>query len=156
MLIILSLFTRIYPYFFVSLSFSLLFFFSLLWKCPAWLNNNMKCQKIKELFPWQKPSAYGRQLTALHMVLERFQIVSLLSPCLLSLSLSLSSFLPVLKRKDFSTSDITFCLLWRVKPIVMFMNNKINSTSSLLPLFYRLNVLLPFLSNTEDEHWKCF
>lgn len=70
--------------------FSPILFF-LLWKCPAWLNNNMKCQKNKELFPWQKPSAYGRQLAAVHMVLERFQIVSLFSPCLLSLS----SFLPV-------------------------------------------------------------
>lgn len=49
--------------------------------------------------------------------------------------LAFSLYLPSSLYKDLFTSDITFCLLWRVKPIVMFMNNKINSTSSLLLLF---------------------
>lgn len=86
--------------------------------------------------------------------------LSLFFPLAFSLSLSLSSFLPVLKRKDFSTSDITFCLLWRVKPIVMFMNNKINSTSSLLPLLF-IDLMFYFhFSQTQNMNtesaFRCF
>lgn len=128
MLIILSPFTRICSFFFVSL-FSLLFYFFFCGSAqPGW-TIIWSAKKIKSYF-------HDKSLQ--HMVGNSQPSIWSLRDFRLSLffPLAFSLYLPSSLCKDLFTSNITFCLLWRVKPIVMFMNNKINSTSSLLLLVF--------------------